>query len=125
MSTRSCRRNRAPRADRNNLKLMVEESTLPGDGGVPRTSNERMDSTMRKLQSSFFLAGVLAGMFILAAAASIFAIERQPNSDYHARREALAKKAAGVVVLFAATENDGPNDLYGFRQDDHPSLGRG
>ena len=74
---------------------------------------------MRKLQSVFFLAGVFAGIFILAAAASSFAIERQPNSDYHARREALAKKAAGVVVLFAATENDGPNDLYGFRQDDN------
>jgi Xaa-Pro aminopeptidase len=25
----------------------------------------------------------------------------------------------GVVVLFAATESDGPNDLYGFRQDDN------
>ena len=46
-------------------------------------------------------------------------IERQPNSDYHARREALAKKVDGVVVLFAATENEGPNDLYGFRQDDN------
>src|SRR5208282_3947997 len=27
-------------------------------------------------------------------------------------------KAGGVVVLFAATENDGPSDLYGFRQND-------
>jgi Xaa-Pro aminopeptidase len=47
------------------------------------------------------------------------ALERQPNSDYHARREALAKKAAGVVVLFAPMENEGPNDLYGFRQEDN------
>ena len=74
---------------------------------------------MRKLQASFVLAGFLAGMCFLAAAELSFAIERQPNSDYHARREALARKSAGVVVLFAATENDGPNDLYGFRQDDN------
>lgn len=46
-------------------------------------------------------------------------MERQANADYRARREALAKKANGVVVLFAAIESDGPNDLYGFRQDDN------
>jgi Xaa-Pro aminopeptidase len=78
-----------------------------------------MDSTMRKLQSSFFLSGIFAGLFLIASAESSFALDRQPNSDYHARREALAKKVGGVVVLFAATENDGPNDLYGFRQDDN------
>jgi Xaa-Pro aminopeptidase len=74
---------------------------------------------MRKLQSSCFLASFLASLFLVATAGLTFAIERQANSDYHARREALAKKAGGVVVLFAATENDGPNDLYGFRQDDN------
>jgi Xaa-Pro aminopeptidase len=76
---------------------------------------------MRKLQSAliFIQASVFAGLFLLAAPKSSSALDRQPNSDYHARREALAKKVAGVVVLFAATENDGPNDLYGFRQDDN------
>jgi Xaa-Pro aminopeptidase len=78
-----------------------------------------MDYTMRKLQPSFFLASVCASLFLLAAAESSFALDRQPNSDYHARREALAKKAGGLVVLFAPTENEGPNDLYGFRQDDN------
>ena len=78
-----------------------------------------MDYTMGKLHSAFFLTAVFAGLFISGAAKSSSALERQPNSDYHVRREALAKKAAGVVVLFAATENDGPNDLYGFRQDDN------
>ncbi len=73
---------------------------------------------MRKLQW-IVLAGFLGGVFFLAAAEPSFAIERQPNADYHARREALAKKVGGIVVLFAATENDGPNDLYGFRQDDN------
>ena len=57
--------------------------------------------------------------FLLATPTSSLGIERQPNADYHTRREALAKKAGGVIVLFAATENDGPNDLYGFRQDDN------
>lgn len=44
-------------------------------------------------------------------------LDRQPNADFHARREALAKKAAGIVVLFAPRE---ANDAeYGFRQDDN------
>lgn len=64
-------------------------------------------------------AGRIAVLGLLLFAMSTFALERQPNSDYHARREALAKKVDGVVVLFAATENEGPNDLYGFRQDDN------
>jgi Xaa-Pro aminopeptidase len=72
---------------------------------------------MHKLH--WLLTSVFTGLFLLAAGEPSFAIERQPNADYHARREALAKKAGGVVVLFAATENDGPNDLYGFRQDDN------
>src|SRR6476646_1045890 len=49
-----------------------------------------------------------------------FALERQPASAYHARREALAAKASnGIVLLFAGTEAEGPNDLYGYRPDDN------
>jgi Xaa-Pro aminopeptidase len=62
---------------------------------------------------------IFALFAILFAATDALSLDRQPNSDYRARREALAKKVQGVVVLFAATENDGPNDLYGFRQDDN------
>lgn len=47
------------------------------------------------------------------------AIDRQSNADYHARREKLAAKTAGVVLLFAPAEPDGPDDLNGFRQDDN------
>lgn len=48
------------------------------------------------------------------------ALERQPNADYRARREALSKRTeGGIVVLFAPMEAEGPNDLYGFRQDDN------
>jgi Xaa-Pro aminopeptidase len=72
---------------------------------------------MRKLQLPLFLACFLAGLFFLTAAESSFAFDRQPNSDYHARREALAKKVGGVVVLFAGVEN--PTEVYGFRQDDN------
>jgi len=57
---------------------------------------------------------------VVLLAASAFSLERQPNSAYRARREALAKKTdGGVVVLFAPMESEGPNDLYGFRQDDN------
>jgi Xaa-Pro aminopeptidase len=48
------------------------------------------------------------------------ATERQPNADYHARRAALAKSLdGGALILFAPTEAEGPNNLYGFRQEDN------
>jgi len=77
---------------------------------------------MRKTPLSFVLKiffASLFGSFFLLVGVSSFALDRQPNSDYHARREALAAKAGGVVVLVAPMESDGPNDLYGFRQDDN------
>ncbi len=47
-------------------------------------------------------------------------MERQPNSAYRARREKLAAKTdGGAVLLFAGMESEGPNDLYGFRQDNN------
>jgi Xaa-Pro aminopeptidase len=58
-------------------------------------------------------------VFLLLLCNLTFALDRQPNSDYHARREALAKKAGSVIVLFAPMESEGPNDVYGFRQDDN------
>ena len=100
--------------------MLAEEPTsfqMTFDVGVRQT--EGRITRMRKLQPSLFLACFSASLFFLATVSATFGIERQPNADYHARREALAKKAGGVVVLFAATENDGPNDLYGFRQDDN------
>ena len=44
-------------------------------------------------------------MFVCAARA--WSLDRQPGADYHARREALAKKAGGVVVLLAPLERNG------------------
>jgi Xaa-Pro aminopeptidase len=58
---------------------------------------------------------LLAIPFVLCAFAAAF--DRQPNTDYRARREALAKKAGGVVLLFAP---QAPTEsLYRFRQEDN------
>src|SRR6202041_2668711 len=77
-----------------------------------------MDCTMRKLRLSVFPVSILASIFLLTVDPSL-ALDRQPNADYHARREALARKVGGMVVLFAPLESEGPNDLYGFRQEDN------
>jgi len=64
---------------------------------------------MRKLLIFLVLIGQIA-----------WTLDRQPNPDYRARRQALAAKIkGGVVVLFAAVEAEGPNNLYGFRQNDN------
>lgn len=47
------------------------------------------------------------------------ALDRQPNADYHMRRQNLAAKLKGVALLFAPPEAEGPNDLYGYRPDDN------
>src|SRR6478609_12176763 len=50
----------------------------------------------------------------------IWALDRQPNSDFRIRRQSLASKANGAaVLLFASNEAEGPNDLYGYRPDDN------
>ena len=68
---------------------------------------------MRKPLLSFCLASLIIALTFSPSSA----LERQPGADYHARREALAKKAGGVVVLMAPLE---PADsVYAFRQDDN------
>jgi Xaa-Pro aminopeptidase len=64
---------------------------------------------MRKLLLCFVT------LFVLLCAGN--ALERQSGSDYRARREALAKKAGGVIVLVAPLE--GLDSVYGFRQEDN------
>ncbi len=58
---------------------------------------------------------LLLGCLILSITA--FAIDRQPNADYQARRQALAKKTGGLIVLFAPVE--APDEVYGFRQENN------
>lgn len=62
-----------------------------------------------------FVSSLCCVVLIAVAAAS--ALEIQPGADYHARREALAKKAGGVVVYLAPLEP--PDSEYAFRQNDN------
>jgi Xaa-Pro aminopeptidase len=64
---------------------------------------------------------ILAGLVLLLAVSAVSsALDRQPASDYHARREKLAAKLDGnVALVFAPPEAEGPNDLYGYRPDDN------
>src|SRR4051812_41476841 len=53
---------------------------------------------------------------ILLFCLSALALERQPASDYHARREKLAAKLdGGVALLFAPPESG--DEIYGYRAD--------
>jgi Xaa-Pro aminopeptidase len=69
----------------------------------------------------------MARRFLVSAFCTIFAfalfahpLERQPSSDYHARREKLAAKLdGGVALVFAPPEAEGPNDVYGYRPDNN------
>jgi Xaa-Pro aminopeptidase len=57
-------------------------------------------------------------IFSLASLLPINALDRQPSSDYHARREKLAAKLeGGFALVFAPPEAEGPNDIYGYRPD--------
>ena len=59
---------------------------------------------------------VLLGILFLTQFGS--ALDRQPNADYRARRQALANKSSGgAVLLFAPNEAEGPNAIYGYRPD--------
>lgn len=67
---------------------------------------------MRKVFSCVFL-----GVALVVTAVNATAFERQSGADYHARREALAKKAGGAVLLFAPLE--GNDAVFGFRQEEN------
>jgi Xaa-Pro aminopeptidase len=68
------------------------------------------------MRKPWFLVG-LAALFLSTLSS---ALDRQPSSDYHARREKLAAKLnGGVALVFAPGEAEGPNDLYGYRPDNN------
>jgi Xaa-Pro aminopeptidase len=55
---------------------------------------------------------------LLLACVWVHALERQPNSDYRARRQKLAVKLnGGIALVFAPPETEGPNDVYGYFAD--------
>ena len=56
-------------------------------------------------------------LLVLLLSTCAFALERQSNADYRARREALAKKAQnGLILVFANTEEVAGDAETGFRQ---------
>lgn len=55
------------------------------------------------------------GLILTLTSIAAGALEKQSSSDYRARREALAKKAGGVVVLLAPLE--AADSVYEFRQE--------
>ena len=62
---------------------------------------------------------LLLAIFTLVIAVPVWGMDRQGNADYRARRTALANLMdGGALLLFAPTEAEGPNNLYGFRQED-------
>jgi len=58
-------------------------------------------------------------LVVLLIAQAAWALDRQPNADFRARRVALAGKTpnAGLVLLFSPPETEGPNDLFTYRQE--------
>ena len=59
-------------------------------------------------------------LLVVGLGLQVGALDRQPNADYHTRRMALAQKInGGVAIVFAGTEAEGPNAVYGFRQDNN------
>ncbi len=59
-------------------------------------------------------------LLVVCTVPSLWSLDRQANADYRARRAALSKKTSGAaVLLFAPMEAEGPNAVYGFRQDDN------
>jgi Xaa-Pro aminopeptidase len=75
-----------------------------------------MNSIHRRIYLKLFL------IFLLTVETGVpsLGLDRQPNADYRARRLALAQKMnGGVAIIFAGTEAEGPNAVYGFRQDNN------
>jgi Xaa-Pro aminopeptidase len=61
----------------------------------------------------------ITAIAILLLVTSASASARQPNADYRARRDRLASKlAGGVLIFFASTEEEGQNATSGFRQNE-------
>jgi Xaa-Pro aminopeptidase len=72
-------------------------------------------ASSRNLLMYLFIFVLVGGL-----GANCLALDRQPNADYRARRMALAQKMnGGVAIVFAGTEAEGPNAVYGFRQDNN------
>jgi len=78
-----------------------------------------MDDLMKNVRL-FAVVSIFCAMVFFSLSPLASALDRQPSSDYHARREKLAAKLdGGVALVFAPPEAEGPNALYGYRPDDN------
>jgi len=75
---------------------------------------------MKSIYKMQLLMYFFASLLDLSMGADCLSLDRQSNADYRARRMALAQKmSVGVAIIFAGTEAEGPNAVYGFRQDNN------
>ena len=75
---------------------------------------------MKSIHKNILLTHCFIFVLIVGPGADCLALDRQSNADYRARRLALAQKmSGGVAIIFAGTEAEGPNAVYGFRQDNN------
>src|SRR5450432_3419881 len=78
-----------------------------------------MDDLMKNVRL-FAVVSIFCAMVFFSLSPLASALDRQPSSDYHARREKLAAKLdGGVALVFAPPQAEGPNALYGYRPDDN------
>jgi Xaa-Pro aminopeptidase len=72
-----------------------------------------MQTLHHRVHWRLLLRKVTTALFIFTAVLFAGALDRQPNHDYRARREALARRAgAGIVVIFAGVEAPGGLEPY-------------
>ena len=75
---------------------------------------------MKSRDNSQSVKFLIVFVLILAVGVLSPALDRQSSSDYRARRVALSQKlGGGVAIIFAGVEAEGPNAVYGFRQDNN------
>jgi Xaa-Pro aminopeptidase len=61
---------------------------------------------------------IVVALLVCSCGVAGLAVERQPNGDYHARRENLAKMLnGGAALVFAGTEPSTGNAIWGFHQE--------
>ena len=79
--------------------------------------------TLENLASRFPMKKTAATtllLLVLASTTSLHAIEREPLEVYKQRRADLARNLnGGIAVIFAGTENEAGDAIWGFRQDDY------
>src|SRR5581483_7790861 len=99
-------------------RILVHRIDVAASGTFRRPVTERRDSYQAIPGRRLIMRKLTLVLLVLTQIA--FSLDRQPNAVYHSRRQALASKLdGGVALIFAPVEAEGPNDLYGFRQDDN------